>query len=152
MRLPITSTLTEENVARMEGEQGTEFAPVQQYRERINLGSSIDDLSVSEITDFTARDADPDDVRLRQFAKDFGKQLAKAEEALVRSGFDDRSIGKSSQGAVTFVEPPVQDLTVAESEQPRTIGRRRGRPAGRKDNVPRTRRTKEEVLRSRSLS
>ena len=31
---PITSTLTEQNVARLEGEQGTEFAPVQQYRKR----------------------------------------------------------------------------------------------------------------------
>jgi len=149
---PITSTLTEENVARMEGEQGTEFAPVQQYRERINLGSSIDDdLSVSEITDFTARDADPNDIRLRQFAKDFGRQLAKAEEALVRSGFDDRSIGKSSQGAVTFVEPPVQDLTVAESEQRPTIGRRRGRPLGSKDKKPRQPRGM-GALRSRSVS
>lgn len=135
---PITSTLTEQNVARMEGEQGTEFAPVQQYRERINLGSSIDDdLSVSEITDFTSKDADPDDIMLHQFTRDFGKQLAKAEEALVRSGFDDRSIGKSSQGAVTFVEPPVQDLSVAENEPPLTIGKRRGRPRGSKDKKPR---------------
>ena len=136
----------------MEGEQGTEFAPVQQYRERINLGSSIDDdLSVSDITDFSVRDADPDDIMLHQFTKDFGKQLARAEEALVRSGFDDRSIGKSSQGAVTFVEPPVQDLSVAENEPPRTIGKRRGRPAGRKDNVPRTRRTKAEVSRGMGI-
>jgi hypothetical protein len=135
---PITSTLTEQNVARLEGEQGTEFAPVQQYRKRINLGSSIDDdLSVSDITDFTSKDADPDDVMLHQFTRDFGRQLSKAEEAFVRSGFDDRSIGKSSQGAVTFVEPPVQDLSVAESEPQRTIGRRRGRPPGSKDKKPR---------------
>lgn len=135
---PITNTLTEQNVARMEGEQGTEFAPVQQYRERINLGSSIDDdLSVSDITDFTAKDADPDDIILHQFTRDFGKQLAKAEEALIRSGFDERSIGKSSQGAVTFVEPPVQDLSVAENEPPPTIGKRRGRPRGSKDKKPR---------------
>ena len=148
---PITTTLTEENVARMEGEQGTEFAPVQQYRQRINLGSSIDDdLSVSEITDFTAKDADADDIMLHQFTRDFGRQLAKAEEALVRSGFDDRSIGKSSQGAVTFVEPPVQDLKLGESEPPPTIGRRRGRPLGSKDKKPRQPRGM--GLRSRSIS
>jgi hypothetical protein len=135
---PITSTLTEQNVARLEAEQGAEFATAQQYREKINLGSSIDDdLSVSDITDFTAKDADPEDVMLRQFTKDFGRQLAKAEEAFVRSGFDNRSIGQSSQGAVTFVEPPVQDLSVAESEPQRTIGRRRGRPVGSKDKKPR---------------
>ena len=136
---PITSTLTEQNVAKMEGEQGAEFGTAQQYRQRINLGTSIDDddLSVSDITDFTAKDADPNDIRLRQFAKDFSRQLAKAEEALVRSGFDARSIGQSSQGAVTFFEPPEQDLSVAESEPPPTIGRRRGRPVGSKDKKPR---------------
>jgi hypothetical protein len=135
---PITSTLTEKNVARMEAEQGAEFATAQQYREKINLGSLIDDdLSVSDMTDFTAKDADPDDVMLHQFTKDFGKQLARAEEAGRRAGFDDRSIGQSSQGAVTFVEPPVQDLKLAESEPPRTIGRRRGRPVGSKDKKPR---------------
>jgi hypothetical protein len=137
---PITSNLTEENVARMEGEQGTEFAPVQQYRERIKLGSSIDDdLSVSDITDFTPRDADPNDIRLSQFTKDMGRQLTKAEEAQKRVGFDERSIGQSSQGALTFIEAPVQDLKLAESEERPTIGRGRGRgrPLGSKDKKPR---------------
>jgi hypothetical protein len=155
---PITSTLTEKNVARMEAEQGAEFGTAQQYREKINIGSKIDDdLSVSDITDPSVRDADPRDDMLHQFTKDFGRQLSIAKEAQRRAGFDDKSIGQSSHGAVTFVEPPVQDLSVAESEPPRTIGRRRGRPAGRKDNVPRIRRTKEEVsrgmgMRSRSIS
>jgi hypothetical protein len=149
---PITSTLTEENVARLEGEQGTEFAPVQQYRQRINLGSSIDDdLSVSEITDFSARDADPNDVMLSQFTKDFGRQLAKAEEAQKRVGFDDRSIGQSSQGALTYFEPPANDLKLAESEQRPTIGRGRGRPLGSKDKKPRQPRGMGSA-RSRSVS
>jgi hypothetical protein len=148
---PITSTLTEQNVARMEGEQGTEFAPVQQYRERINLGSSIDDdLSVSDVTDFSVRDADPRDEMLHQFTRDFGRQLALAEEARRRVGFDEKSIGQSSQGALTYVEPPAEDLSVAENEPPLTIGRRRGRPLGSKDKKPRQPRGM--GMRSRSIS
>ena len=146
---PITSTLTEQNVARMEAEQGTEFGTAQQYRENINIG---DEVSMSDVTDFSVRDADPKDLMLHQFTRDFGRQLARAEEAQRKVGFDEKSIGQSSQGALTFVEPPAQDLSVAENEPPRTIGRRRGRPAGRKDDIPRIRRTREEVLRSRSIS
>lgn len=149
---PITSTLTEENVARMEAEQGTEFGTAQQYRGKINIGDEV-----SDVTDFSVRDADPRDEMLHQFTRDFGRQLALAEEARRRVGFDEKSIGQSSQGALTYVEPPAEDLSVAENEPPRTIGRRRGRPAGRKDNVPRIRRTKEEVsrgmgIRSKSIS
>jgi hypothetical protein len=142
---PITSTLTEQNVARMEAEQGTEFGTAQQYREKIEIGDEI-----SDVTDFTIRDADPADIMLHQFTKDFSRQLARAEEAQKRVGFDDKSIGQSSQGALTFVEAPVQDLKLGESEPPPTIGRRRGRPLGSKDKKPRQPRGM--GIRSRSVS
>jgi hypothetical protein len=142
---PITSTLTEQNVARMEAEQGTEFGTAQQYSEKINIGDEI-----SDVTDFSIRDADPDDIMLHQFTKDFGRQLAIAEQAQKRVGFDDKSIGKSSQGAITYVEAPAQDLSVAESEPQPSIGRRRGRPLGSKDKKPRQPRGM--GIRSRSVS
>lgn len=86
-----------------------------------------------------AEDIDATDVR--------GKKVMFDEQSIPPSTIG--SIGKSSKISTTGSLETYDEASVAESEPPSTIGKRRvGRPKGRGDTKPRVRRTKEQLKAS----